>query len=62
MRGMKPRVDRRGGVEGSNGVEDGVLPRRQHERLAKRLEPPIGPIHTDHDAREHAHLATLTTH
>ena len=59
MRGMKPRVDRRGGVESGNGAEDGVLLRRQHERLAERLEPPIGPVHAHHDAREHTHPITI---
>jgi hypothetical protein len=28
--------------------------------LAERLEPPLGAVHTHHDAREHAHPATLT--
>jgi hypothetical protein len=60
MRGLEARMDRWGRVEGGHGVEDGVLRRRKHERLAERLEPPVGPVHAHHDAREHAHLATLS--
>ena len=60
MRGIKPRVDRRGRVERGNGVDDGVVLRRKDERLTKRLEPPVGSVHTHHDAREHGHPATLS--
>ena len=59
MRGMESAVDRRGRVEGGDGVDDRILRRRKHERLAQRLEPPVGSVHTHHDAREHGHLATL---
>jgi hypothetical protein len=33
---------------------------RKDERLAERLEPPLGPVHTHHDAREDVHRATLS--
>jgi hypothetical protein len=59
MRGMKPSVDRRGRVEGRNGVHHRVLSWRKHERLAERLEPPLGPIHADHNSRKDTHPAEL---
>jgi hypothetical protein len=59
---MESGADRRGRVEGGNGVEDGVLLRCKHERLAERLEPPIGSIHAHNDAREQAYPATLSAH
>ena len=60
MPGMKPRVNRGSGVESGNGVDDGVFLVRKDERLAERLEPPLGPVHTHHDAREDVHRATLS--